>query len=440
MTTPDQIPLRDLVRAGRVHRRLYTDPAIFELELERIFGRTWIYVGHDSQVPGPGDFHTTRIGRQPVVMVRHRDGEVHVLHNRCAHRGAQVVGEEHGNADAFVCCYHGWTYETDGRIRSVPLNHGYPGHFDAGADGLGMAPLARVASYRGFVFASMADEGPSLTAFLGHMTTSFDDMIDRAPDGALILAGGVHKHAYDGNWKLYLENLCDAAHPIFVHRSSIEAARAQDDAASTDGAGEIAVRQMRQNGAPYEFWEKAVGIWTYPNGHSYLGDYHDDERLVAAMGDPVFAEYRGLLERRQGAARAREILEVGRWNSNIYPNCSFMSQFRQLRVVHPVAVDRTEVHTFCFRMAGAPEAMFLDTIRFANIVNGAGSPVLTDDLETYGRIGTGLRSQGLEWLEIGRGYTSDQPDTHGGRRGLNATSEIYIRNMFEAWLDLMTRP
>ena len=438
MTGNGSLDIEAMVRPGRVHRRLYTDPEIFERELDRIFGRAWIYVGHDSQVPGPGDFYATRIGRQPVVMVRHTDGAIHVIHNRCAHRGTQLVGLERGHAEAFVCGYHGWTYETDGRIKSVPLNHGYPAHFDASAENLGMAPLARVDSYRGFVFASLAAEGPSLAEFLGHMTTSFDDMIDRAPDGALIVAGGVHKHAYDGNWKLYLENLCDAAHPTFVHQSSIEAARAQDDSVHTDGAGEIAVRQMRQNGAPYEFWENEVGIWTYPNGHSYLGDYHDDEKLVAAKRDASFAEYVGLLEKKQGKARAKEILEVGRWNSNIWPNCSFMSQFRQLRVVHPVAVDRTEVHTFCFRLAGAPETMFHDTIRFANVVNGTGSPVLTDDLEIYGRISTGLRSEGLEWLEIGRGYASDEPDEHGGRRGLNSTSEVYIRNMYDAWLAMMT--
>lgn len=431
--------LKQLVRPGRVHRRLYTDPEIFERELERIFGRAWIYIGHESQIPEPGDFYTTRIGRQPVLLVRHKDGNIHVLYNRCAHRGAQVVGVERGHAEALICCYHGWTYETDGRIKSVPLNHGYPEHFEASEDKLGMAPLAQVESYRGFVFANMSKDGPGLIEFLGYMTTSFDDMIDRAPDGAIVVAGGVHKHAYDGNWKLYLENLCDAAHPTFVHQSSIEAARAQDDTVCTDGAGEIAVRQMRQNGAPYEFWENEVGIWTYPNGHSYLGDYHDDERLVGAMRDPVFADYVAALENKQGVERSREILAVGRWNSNIYPNCSFMSQFRQLRVVHPVTVDRTEVHTYCFRMLGAPDAMFHDTIRFANIVNSTGSPVLTDDLETYGRIGTGLLTQGLDWLEIGRGYTSDEPEDHGGKRGLNSTSEVYIRNMFDAWLDLMTR-
>ena len=72
-------------------------------------------------------------------------------------------------------------------------------------------------------------------------------MIDRAPDGEIEVAGGTFKHAYDGNWKLYFENLCDAAHPLFAHRSSIEAAQAQSDAVHSDGSGEIAIRQMRQN-------------------------------------------------------------------------------------------------------------------------------------------------------------------------------------------------
>jgi hypothetical protein len=128
---------------------------------------------------------------------------------------------------------------------------------------------------------------------------------------------------------------------------------------------------------------------------------------------------------------------VRRWNSNIYPNVSLMSQFQQLRVVHPISVNRTVVHTYNFRLKGAPEQMFRNTISFANIVNGTGSLVLTDDLEIYNRIDMGLSSEGAEWLQIGRGYQTDQPDANGGRRGVNSTSEVYIRNMLEAWLGYM---
>src|SRR5438105_1178810 len=200
------------------------------------------------------------------------------------------------------------------------------------------------------------------TCALPILTTSLDDMIDRAPDGEIEVAGGVFKHAYDANWKLYFENLCDAAHPLFTHRSSIEAAQQQSDAVHSDGSGEIAIRQMRQNGAPYSFWESQVGIWTYPNGHSYLGDYHDDAKLVAALQDPVFRDYIAALEKKKGKAETKRILEVRRWNSNIYPNISLMSQFQQLRVVHPIAVNRTVVHTYSFRLKGAPEQMFRNTI------------------------------------------------------------------------------
>jgi phenylpropionate dioxygenase-like ring-hydroxylating dioxygenase large terminal subunit len=424
-------------RPGRVHRRIYTDPGIFELEMVNIFGKAWIYIGHESQVKNPGDYFATHLGRRPVVMVRDEEGQVRVIHNQCAHRGAMVVATDKGNAPEFTCCYHGWTYHLDGRIKAVPLNHGYPKNFNAKDPRVAMLPVKRVESYRGFVFGSEAAEGPTLEESLGHMKTSLDDLVDRAPDGEIEVAGGVFKHGYDANWKIYFENLCDAAHPIFTHRSSIEASQAQSDDVHSDGTGEIAIRQMRQNGAPYSFWEQQVGIWTYPNGHSYLGDYHDDSRLVAALKDPVFREYIAALEKKKGKEETRRILEVRRWNSNIYPNVSLMSQFQQLRVVHPIAVNRTVVHTYNFRLKGAPEQMFRNTIAFANIVNGTGSLVLTDDLEIYNRIDLGLSSEGATWLQVGRGYQSDRPDENGGRKGINSTSEVYIRNMLEAWQGYM---
>jgi phenylpropionate dioxygenase-like ring-hydroxylating dioxygenase large terminal subunit len=434
-TTGDDI--RALVQPGRVSRRLYTDPDIFDLELERIFGSAWIYVGHESQVKIPGDFVATRIGRKPLLLVRDAEGNIQLLHNQCAHRGSMVVASNGGHTSEFRCCYHGWTYHLDGRLKVAPLLHGYPAHFDPKNPDFAMLRVPRVASYRGFVFGSLAAHGSSLEDYLGFMTTSFDDMVDRAPDGELEVAGGVFKHTYRGNWKLYLENLCDAAHPLFVHQSSIDAARQQSDEVHSDGSGEIAIRQMRQNGAPYSFWEENVGIWTYPNGHSFLGDYHDDAKLVAALNDPVFRDYIATMESKQGKEKTRRTLEVRRWNSNVYPNLSFMSQFQQLRVVHPISVNETVVHTYNYRLKGAPARMFENTISFANIVNGTGSLVLTDDLEIYTRIGLGLTSAGSEWLEIGRGYAGDLPAEHGGRRGKNSTSEVYIRNMFDAWLGYM---
>src|SRR5207302_11040542 len=114
-----------LVQPDRVHRALYTDPAIFELELERIFGRAWLVLGHESQVRAPGDYYTTRMGREPVIVVRHDDGCVKVLINRCAHRGSMVCAEGRGNAERFVCPYHGWSYDRAGNLKAAPFASGY---------------------------------------------------------------------------------------------------------------------------------------------------------------------------------------------------------------------------------------------------------------------------------------------------------------------------
>ena len=126
-----------------------------------------------------------------MVLTRHSDGQVHVIHNQCAHRGAMVVADNAGNAEEFVCCYHGWTYDTTGKLIRVPLKHGYPEHFDPENPAISMVRAPRVDNYRGFIFASLASDGPTLAEFLGYMTTSIDDMVDRAPDGELESRGCV---------------------------------------------------------------------------------------------------------------------------------------------------------------------------------------------------------------------------------------------------------
>lgn len=432
----DRERLAMLVQPDRVHRSVYADPAIFELEMERVFGRAWLILGHESQVREAGDYFTTRMGKEPVIVTRHEDGSVRVLVNRCAHRGSMVCAEGRGNAERFVCPYHGWSYDRGGHLRAMPFESGYA----SGKIGeLGLRAAPRVALYRGFIFASLAEVGPTLEDFLGPARASFDDLVDRAPEGELEVAGGVFKHAYNGNWKLMLENHLDGAHPAWVHASSVAVARGAPDPgpAGAEHYFDIAVRQMRQNGAPDAVWE-AVGVWTTPFGHGYLGDYHNDDRLVVGLGNPVFAEYHRTLAAKVGEAEAKRILGVTLWNTIVYPNCSFMSQFRQLRIVHPLAVDRSVVYTYSFRIKQAPTQMFRDTIAFSNVVNGTASWVLTDDLEVYERVQHGLASGAVEWLNIGRGHGRDVAEADGTRRGGTGTSEIYIRAQMRAWLDYMT--
>jgi phenylpropionate dioxygenase-like ring-hydroxylating dioxygenase large terminal subunit len=221
-----------------------------------------------------------------------------------------------------------------------------------------------------------------------------------------------------------------------VHASSVAVARGAPDPGG-ERYSDIAVRQMRQNGAPESVWEN-TGIWTTPLGHGYMGDYHDDSRLVAGLGNPLFDSYRKQLIEEKGEREADRVLRVTLWNTIIYPNCSFMSQFRQLRIIHPLAVDRSVVYTYSFRMPRAPVRMFRDTVAFANVVNGTASWVLTDDLEVYERIQRGFASGAVEWAQVGRGHGRDVKETDGTLRGATGTSEVFIRAQLQAWLNYMT--
>jgi phenylpropionate dioxygenase-like ring-hydroxylating dioxygenase large terminal subunit len=434
MSANEQLAM--LVQPDRVHRSVYADPSIFELEMERVFGRAWLVLGHESQVPERGDYFTTRMGREPVIVVRRDDRSIGVLVNRCAHRGATVCAEGRGKVERFVCPYHGWSYDRAGVLRAVPFEAGYE---KAKLASLRLRAVPRVALYRGFLFASLAESGPALEEFLGPARASFDDLVDRAPGGELEVAGGVFKHAYNGNWKLMLENHLDGAHPAWVHASSVAIARGAPEPGKPgeEHYFDIAVRQMRQNGAPDAVWE-ATGMSATAHGHGFMGDYHSDDRLVVGLGNPVFDDYRRRLIAEVGEKEADRILRVTLWNTVIYPNCSFMSQFRQLRIIHPIAVDRSVVYTYSFRMKQAPRQMFRDTVAFANVVNGNGSWVLTDDLEVYERLQRGLSSGAMEWVYIGRGHGRDAAAADGTLRGATGTSEVFIRAQMKAWLGYMS--
>jgi phenylpropionate dioxygenase-like ring-hydroxylating dioxygenase large terminal subunit len=177
--------IAELVEPDRVHRSVYTDQEIFDREIEQIFEKVWVYCGHESQVKAPGDYCTVQIGRQPMIMVRGRAGAIHVLYNRCPHRGVELCGARSGNTgSAFVCSYHAWSFHLDGSIRGMPLPQGYEGtRMSPSNPDCSVKRAARVDSYRGFVFASLAGEGPTLLEFLGDARIAFDDMCDRSPDG-----------------------------------------------------------------------------------------------------------------------------------------------------------------------------------------------------------------------------------------------------------------
>ena len=420
--------LSRLVTDTRVHREVFQDPAIFELEMERIFARSWVYVGHASQVPEQGDFLCTRIGAQPVVMTRHSDGRVHVLYNRCGHRGVKVVAEEQGNARRFVCMYHGWTYDTNGDLDFVTQPEGYPEGRQPDKLRDGMGRIARVDEIRGFVFANMSPEGPGLRAWLGANAVCLEDLAASAPDGEVEIRGGVHRYMFRGNWKFQIDNLSDMYHPAYSHESS------------SRPSGRQFVRRKGDKGGIQFFGKRGrvksmdpLGVSALPNGHSWQGGLPRIENT-----SDVHREYVALLEARHGPERTAEILTKTRHNVIFYPNMGMQELNPHIRVIRPVAADLTEIFVYPIKLKGAPEQMFREQIRILNSTHSASSMVQTDDVEAFARAQQGLATTGNEWILLARaGPEEMEPGT--GRVSSIGTSEVAMRNHYATWLSLMSR-
>jgi phenylpropionate dioxygenase-like ring-hydroxylating dioxygenase large terminal subunit len=425
---PDTI--RSLIHRDHVHRSVYIDPEIFELEMANIFGRTWVYVGHDSLVPNPGDYVTTRIGKQPVVISRHTDGQIYVIYNSCGHRGAIVCNEDKGHADLFRCCYHGWTFKTNGDLDAVAMPRGYGQQFDVTASSLGMGRLPRVAIYRGFVFASLSPKGESLEEHLGPAKYSIDELVDHAPDGEIDLSAGVHKYVFRGNWKLQLENTVDMYHVPFSHESTIRRSGRQFGRRAGQDSGSA----ISTSGSAAARWEQRVAWGSRAHGHSYAGHQPIAEQ---PPDDPVYKSYLASMEAKYGPERTQEILLPKRHNTAFYPNMTLQALNQHVRVIVPIAVDRTEVHVYPVMLKGAPEKMNRDFVTHLNLTHSAASLIQTDDLECFRRCQDGVGADGSKWVWFARGAETDQEDEHGDYKN-NGTVETQQRAQYAAWLRLMS--
>lgn len=435
IVAPDS--LRRLVQPDRVHRRLYTDPAIFALEMKRIFGRCWLFLAHESQVKAPGDFIRARLGSEDVIVTRARDGKIHALVNRCTHRGAQICAMERGSAAGFTCPYHAWGFGLDGTLNTVPHRQSLPPGFDLKDPRLSLARVPRIESYRGFVFASLAPEGEGLAAFLGPMTAVIDNFLDRAPEGEIEQAGGIARQEYRGNWKLHHENANDTLHPSFVHESSVASARAdQRDYAVDAYDGHQTHTQMLSNGFSMREWQ-SIALTGFPAGHTYMGGFYKAGVLAPDRDDPVWREYREKLVARHGEEKTARVLGEDRFNNLLYPNASLNAQYQQIRIVTPLAVDRTRVTAFCFRLKGAPDALFHRAVRFLTNLSSPASMILSDDIEIFERVQGGLANPEPEWLDQSRGLATDQLRQDGARVS-TGVSELPHRAQMSAWLRYMT--
>jgi len=420
-TPPD--PAR-LVGTDRVHGSVYTDPAIFTLEMDRIFGQSWIYVAHRSELAEAGSFKTTMLGSRPIVLMRGDDGEIRAFYNRCRHRGVTVCQERTGQARFLRCDYHGWTYASDGRLVGVPYRDAYEGT-DFAEENLGLTPVARLTEYRGLLFVSGAAHGPTLAEHLGDAVPYIDRFIDPSPTGELDLTAGVQRYFYRGNWKFQMENSVDGYHPNFTHAAYFDLleSRTGNRVMTYDGRSPALTRD--------------VGC-----GHVMLDQRPTTGSVNAALQDGIGATEDGrvwhqALTERLGAEKADDILALGGGAGVflvIYPNLVLINL--QVRVIVPVAPDRTEVEIYPALLQDVPRSINARRLRVHEHFYGPGGFGAPDDLEIFERNQQGLAADGDPWLLLQRGTERERLDDAGHRVG-QATDEVTQRGFWRQWLASM---
>jgi benzoate/toluate 1,2-dioxygenase alpha subunit len=406
----------DLVHADRVHRLAYTDSALFDLEMERIFERGWVFVGAESEVPEPGDYKTATIGRVPVILSRDKEQGIVVLVNRCMHRGATVCREDYGNTSAFKCLYHGWTYKTSGDLIGVPFGGGYGKGWDKSAFSLRRAP--HVGSYAGLVFASLTAVDVDLETHLGGARKYLDLMRDNSATGSLDVARVPERYVVEANWKLQLENVVDGYHPPFTHETAFEAI----------------AREKGHNPATTSTQGSGARCATLGYGHGLL-DYSDTDRGYSGKrSDSALAHHASLVER-LGQERADEVSNAD-LQLLVFPNLFVQTGRQHLRVIRPVSVDRTEVYAHPYAVPGGPEDVNkaqLKAIAWWASVGGFGQP---EDLEALAACQRGLAAPMAEWNYLGRGLHREVALSELETSG-DVTDEVAQRGMYRRWIELM---
>ena len=406
----------ELVRDDRIHASLYTDPQIFADEMERIFHRGWVFVGHASEIPNAGDFVTRPLGTQPAILVRGADGIVSVLLNRCRHRGTMVCAADRGTTKTFACPYHGWTYDLGGALLGVPYPGGYDASFDKSTRGLVHAP--RVATYRGFVFASLSADGITLEEHLGKATKLIDRSCDLSPEGEIELTAGWVKHRCAANWKMLPENDSDGYHLGFVHRALFKTVRSQYQTVVGD-----------------ERTIKAV-VRDWGGGHieiDWSPGYQGAFEWFGGAPKSLVADYVLRMEQRYDTARAQQLLFEGPAHALIFPNL-FLGE-TNIAIVQPVSVDEcVHWHTPIF-WKGVPE-FNSRLLRQSEAGMGPASFLMPEDLAIAARNHAGLQARHVEWLELSRGLNRETMDAEG-RLVSHVTDETINRALWKHYRAVM---
>ena len=364
---------------GEVDRRIYSDAAIFELEMERIFARSWLFLCHESQIPEPGDFFQSVMGRDNVLVVRQKDGSIKALLNTCAHRGNAVCRAEEGNAKSFLCTYHGWSYGIDGRLNGVPgLNTFYSGQLDKSRHGL--SPVAQVADYKGFVFGTHDASAPPLEEFLG--TTGHLGLDTIALRGDMEVVPGIQKFVIECNWKIAVDNLFDWYHPQITHASAFQP-NVLPTVTDRKSGGKIDLTDVNmQSGAGLDLPGSGI-IGSKFETMVVVGEYGH------AIGGPSTSSsgYFDFAPGWRETPKAKEVLgPVGikvAGHPNVFPNTWITITQPQISVRIPRDPSHTEIWWFTFIDRNTPREARDFAVTMANRIFGPGGVLEQDDGENW---------------------------------------------------------
>ena len=414
------------IEKGMLDRSIYTDEAIYQDELERIFTRAWLWIGHDSLVPNPNDFFTTYMGEDPVILTRDAKGQLHAMLNMCRHRGNRVVRADDGNAKNFMCTYHGWTYSSDGgKLVSVPgLQEAYYGELDV--EHLGLIEVAQLDTYAGMVFATWDPEAPSLEEYLGDYRFFMDMRYNRRDNGMKLI--GPEKWMLPSNWKMPIDNFAgDGYHFNLTHRSSL-------------------IAQAKVAGRPSQInlFEENGGHNVGVNGHGVITSWVETEeqeqrRTQNLLRHPRVDQYEKEimpeLERRLGS-RARKMTGLV---GAVFPNLA-LHPSTSIRLHNPRGPLKTEIWTFHLAENDAPEEVHRFSRRSAQFSFGISGIFEQDDMDNFNQCTrSGLSFIGRQvpsYLAMGMGHETTHyalPGTVAGRR----VNEVPQRAIYNRWQEFM---
>ncbi len=420
MLNENRIPTNELVapEGDKVSSEMYNDEHVFQEEMDAIFDKTWVWVAHESEVPNKGDYKTARIGRHSVIVSRDRKMNIHVLVNRCRHRGATICEKNKGNTRSFVCPYHGWGYGQDGTLRAIPNPDPYDGVIEK--EDFPLISL-RMESYQGMVFATFNDDIEPLEDFLGG-AKKWMDLFMKQGGGYPVKTLGAHRFRFPGNWKIQLENTTDAYHFPLIHKSFIS---------SLDG----------DTADIFDFLDGDGYVEDLGNGHSVMVMIPDLVDLEENLDAPIPERFKALAAELEKEGHSDEhIRKLVRaaggsgFNLNLFPNAACSMAF--FRILAPISVHETEIHHIAIGGEGAPEAFNRTRMRLHEHFQGPMGFGTPDDSEAWERVQKGSQSGNNQWIMVNRGQVMAKENELGNSYS-TVCSEVGMKAAYRQWEKMM---